>query len=264
MKLKNLFLSLFLFFSISVYSKDFIIIQSTTSIANTGLLDLLASEFKNKTGISIRPIAVGTGNAIANAKRGDGDLLFVHSKKDELEFIEEGYGVQRYEVMYNKFILVGPKSDPLKISQEEDILSALKKIYNSEYKFISRDDNSGTHKKEQELWSLANIKKFDSDKYIKTGTSMANTLNIASEIDAYTISDKGTWLSFKNKNNLKILFEGGDELHNPYGIIAVNPEKFPHVEYNKSQKFIEWLIAGEGKDVINRFKYNGEKLFHTN
>ena len=131
MILKNLFLYLFLFFSVSGYSKDFIVIQSTTSIANTGLLDLLASEFKNKTGISIRPIAVGTGNAIANAKRGDGDLLFVHSKKDELEFIEEGYGVQRYEVMYNKFILVGPKSDPLKISQEEDILSALKKIYNS-------------------------------------------------------------------------------------------------------------------------------------
>ena len=125
MKLKNLFLSLFLFFSISVYSKDFIVIQSTTSIANTGLLDLLASEFKNKTGISVRPIAVGTGNAIANAQRGDGDLLFVHSKKDELEFIDEGYGVQRYEVMYNKFILVGPKFDSLKISQEEDILSCL-------------------------------------------------------------------------------------------------------------------------------------------
>jgi len=192
------------------------------------------------------------------------EIKELERKKDELEFIDEGYGVQRYEIMYNKFILIGPKSDPLKISQEEDILSALKKIYNSEYKFISRDDNSGTHKKEQELWSLANIKKFDSDKYIKTGTSMANTLNIASEIDAYTISDKGTWLSFKNKNNLKILFEGGDELHNPYGIIAVNPEKFPHVEYKKSQKFIEWLITGEGKDVINRFTYNGEKLFHTN
>lgn len=263
MKLNNLFLTIFLFFSVSVYSNDYIVIQSTTSIANTGLLDLLASEFKSKTGIKVRPIAVGTGNAIANAKRGDGDLLFVHSKKDELDFIKDGYGLQRYEVMYNKFILVGPKSDPLKLSSEDNVLSALKKIFNSEYKFISRDDNSGTHKKEQELWHLANIKKFNYNKYIKTGTSMANTLNIASELNAYTISDKGTWLSFRNKNNLKILFEGGDELHNPYGIIAVNPEKFPHVEYKKSQKFIEWLITGEGKDIIDKFKYNGEQLFYT-
>ena len=158
MKLNNLFLTIFLFFSVSVYSNDYIVIQSTTSIANTGLLDLLASEFKSKTGIKVRPIAVGTGNAIANAKRGDGDLLFVHSKKDELDFIKDGYGLQRYEVMYNKFILVGPKSDPLKLSLEDNVLSALKKIFNSEYKFISRDDNSGTHKKEQELWlSLIHI-----------------------------------------------------------------------------------------------------------
>tara|TARA_B100001758_G_C18302072_1_gene552958 strand:- start:31 stop:828 length:798 start_codon:yes stop_codon:yes gene_type:complete len=265
MKFKKISLFIILIlFTLNSYSRDYIIVQSTTSIANTGLLDLLSSKFEKQTGIKVRPIAVGTGNAISNAKRGDGDVLMVHSKKDELKFVSDGFGVKRHELMYNNFIIVGPKDDPAKISQENDIKNIMKKISLSNQKFISRDDKSGTHIKENDLWKLANINLFDNRKYIKTGTSMANTLNVASEMNAYTLSDKGTWISFKNKNNLKILFEGGTEMHNEYGVIAINPKKFPHVEYDKSKEFIEWLITGAGKDVINNFTYNGEKLFFTN
>ena len=257
-------LLIFLAFTLNANSRDYIIVQSTTSIANTGLLDILSSEFEKQTGIKVRPIAVGTGNAISNSKRGDGDVLIVHSKQDELKFVSEGYGVKRYELMFNNFIIVGPKDDPVNIMQETDIKKIMKKIALSNHKFISRDDNSGTHIKEKNLWKLANINSFDNFKYIRTGTSMANTLNVASEMNAYTLSDQGTWLSFNNKNSLKVLFKGGNEMHNEYGIIAINPKKFPHVEFEKSKEFIEWLITGAGKDIINNFTYNGEKLFFTN
>lgn len=256
------YLSIFIFLSTSnIFSRDYIIVQSTTSTVNTGLLDMLSKNFQKETGIEVRTIAVGSGTAIANAKRGDGDILLVHSKFDELLFIEEGYGIKRYELMYNDFVFVGPVDDPAKISKAKNIKDVMKIFLSPNFKFISRDDNSGTHKKELYLWRNYNLSIPQTSNYIKTGSGMANTLNIASEMQAYTLTDRGTWLSFPNKKNLKILFENDISLHNPYGIIAVNKKKFPHVEYEKSLEFINWLIYGNGRDLIKSFEINGEKLF---
>ena len=187
----------------------------------------------------MRAVAVGTGTAIANAKKGDGDILIVHSKLDELNFIEEGFGVERFDLMYNDFIIVGPKNDPANISNKKDIADVMKQLASSKYKFISRDDNSGTHKKELLLWKIAGLQVPKDNSYLKTGSSMANAINVAAEMQAYLLTDRGTWISFKNKNNLKILFEKNESLFNPYGVIAINPKKFPHVEYQKSKKFIK-------------------------
>ena len=254
---------LFILLTTALNARDYIIVQSTTSTANTGLLDLLSDNFFLKTGIEVRAVAVGTGTAIANAKRGDGDILIVHSKLDELKFIKEGFGVERFDLMYNDFIIVGPTSDPANISNKNDINDVMKQLANTKYKFISRDDNSGTHKKELKLWKSADLQVPKDDSYIKTGSSMANTINIAAEMQAYLLTDRGTWISFKNKNNLAILFEGNEALFNPYGIIAVNPKKFPHVEFGKSKIFINWLLKGEGKKLINNYKVDNQQLFFT-
>lgn len=244
-------------------SRDYIIVQSTTSTANTGLLDLLSEEFYKKTGIEVRAVAVGTGTAIANAMKGDADLLMVHAKKDELRFVEEGYGVERYDLMYNDFVIVGPKNDPANIKKEKDIIKVMEKLASPNIKFISRDDNSGTYKKELALWQKIGILIPNDSSYIKTGTGMANTINVASEMDGYVLTDRGTWISFINKKNLQILFEGDSSLLNPYGIIALNPEKFPHVEYTKSQKFINWLLHEGGNKLIKNYNIRGQQLFFT-
>ena len=253
----------FVLFTGALEARDYIIVQSTTSTANTGLLDLLSEKFLEETGIEVRAVAVGTGTAIANAKKGDGDVLMVHAKQDELKFVEEGYGVERFDLMYNDFVIVGPKNDPANIKDENEITDVMKKLSSPSFKFISRDDNSGTHKKELSLWKIIGIQSPDHSSYIKTGSGMANTINVAAEMQGYVLTDRGTWISFTNKNDLAILFEGDSALFNPYGIIAVNPKKFPHVEYEKSQEFIDWLLVGTGNDLIKNYKINGQQLFFT-
>ena len=253
----------FVLFASALEARDYIIVQSTTSTANTGLLDLLSEKFLEETGIEVRAVAVGTGTAIANAKKGDGDVLMVHAKQDELKFVEEGYGVERFDLMYNDFVIVGPKNDPANIKDENQIADVMKKLSSPSFKFISRDDNSGTHKKELSLWKIIGIQSPDHSSYIKTGSGMANTINVAAEMQGYVLTDRGTWISFTNKNDLAILFEGDSALFNPYGIIAVNPKKFPHVEYEKSQEFIDWLLVGTGNDLIKNYKINGQQLFFT-
>ena len=245
-------------------ARDYIIIQSTTSLENSGLLDVIEQVFENKFEIDVRFISVGTGQAIRNAKNGDGDLLMVHSKQDEIKFVEEGYGVERFEVMYNDFIIVGPTHDPAGLRDAHDIIDAMQKLKLSKAKFLSRDDNSGTHKKEMSLWQLAKIKIKDHEKwYLQNGLGMGVTLNMASEMDAYTLSDRGTWLSFNNKKFLDILFEKDESLKNYYGIIAVNPKKFPFVKYEDSMIFINWLLSEDGQSTINGFKLNDQQLFYT-
>lgn len=263
MKLLNL-LIFYLIISTPLISREYIVLQSTTSTANTGLLETLTDNFFQETGIEVRAIAVGTGTAIQNAKRGDGDVLLVHSKLDEMKFVEEGYGVERFELMYNDFVIVGPSNDPAKIENASSLNEVMHILHSSESKFISRDDNSGTHKKELFLWKNANLVSLSSNSYIKTGSGMANTLNIAAEMQAYTLTDRGTWTTFANKKNLKILFDKDDTLYNPYGIIPINPIKFPHVEYKKSRKFIDWLISGNGKLLIKNFEVNEKKIFFIN
>jgi tungstate transport system substrate-binding protein len=253
----------FVLFASALEARDYIIVQSTTSTANTGLLDLLSEKFLEETGIEIRAVAVGTGTAIANAKKGDGDVLMVHAKQDELKFVEEGYGVERFDLMYNDFVIVGPKNDPANIKDENEIAGVMKKLSSPSFKFISRDDNSGTNKKELSLWKIIGIQSPDHSSYIKTGSGMANTINVAAEMQGYVLTDRGTWISFTNKNDLAILFEGDSALFNPYGIIAVNPKKFPHVEFEKSQEFIDWLLVGTGNDLIKNYKIDGQQLFFT-
>ena len=259
----KIFLVILILSPLSLSGRDYIILQSTTSTANTGLLDLLSREFFLETGIEVRSVAVGTGTAINNAKKGDGDVLMVHSKSDEIQFIKEGYGVERFDLMYNDFVIIGPKSDPAKIKKKNDIDSVMETLADPKYKFISRDDNSGTYKKEIALWSNRGSEIFNNPSYIKTGSGMASTINIASEMQAYTLTDRGTWISFTNKKNLAILFEGDEKLFNPYGVIVVNPKKFPHIEYEKSMLFINWLLQGNGYKLINDYRIKDQQLFFT-
>ena len=252
-----------LFFLNSSIANEFLIMQSTTSTANTGLLDKISEEFKKDTGIELRTVAVGTGQALQNARNGDADIVMVHSKIDEIQFIKDGFGLERIEFMYNDFLLVGPDSGSLKISTKDSITDALKSISENSLMFISRDDLSGTHKKELMLWEMTGIMPFKSNWYIKSGSGMLSTLNIASELNAYLITDRGTWISFDKKKDLKIIYEKDKLLNNPYSIIALNPKKFPHVKYNKAKIFIDWILGDKGHQIINNFKINGQQLFFT-
>lgn len=260
-KIPKYLLILLIFFSNQLFSRDYVIIQSTTSTANTGLLDYLGNIFYKETGIQIRTIAVGTGQAIKNARRGDGDILLVHSKKDELKFISDGLGIKRHELMYNDFIIIGPKSDPANIKNLNSLEGIFKKLSMGSNKFISRDDNSGTHKKELYLWNKFNIKINDVPWYISSGSGMLSTINLASELNAYTLSDRASWISYKNKKFLDIIYQNNEDLFNPYGIIVLNPKKFPHVEIENSNKFIVWLLSDIGRSLISNYKVNGSQLF---
>ena len=253
---------LFIFFSTSIEARKYLIIQSTTSTKNSGLLDVIEEVFEKEFKIDIRFVSAGTGQAIINARNGNGDLILVHSLEDEIRFVNEGYGVERHEIMYNDFIIVGPVNDPANISNVNSITKAMQNLSRGHAPFLSRDDDSGTHKKEQSLWKLAGITIEESDKwYLKNGLGMGITLNMASEMNAYTLSDRGTWLSFRNKGDLAILFEKDKLLINPYAVIAVNPKKFPDSEYKHSMIFVNWLKSEAGKTTINSFKINGKQLF---
>ncbi len=244
----------------------FIVLQSTTSTDNSGLLKSILPKFKAKTGVDVRVIAVGTGQAIKNATRGDGDVLLVHARKAEEEFVAEGHGVKRIDVMYNDFIIVGPESDPAKVSKIKDVAAALKKIATSNVIFASRGDDSGTHKAEMRLWNSIGIDvaSASGNWYRSTGSGMGATLNAAVAMNAYALSDRGTWIAFRNKRQHKLVVEGDPRLHNQYGVILVNPKKHPTVKAKEGQAFIDWITGPEGQTAIREFKVNGQQLFFPN
>lgn len=244
----------------------FIIVQSTTSTQNSGLFEHILPAFTEKTGIRVRVVAVGTGQALKNAKNGDGDVVFVHSRPDEDKFVDEGWGVKRHDVMYNDFVLIGPEADPAKIAGTKHAPEAFKKIAEAKVPFASRGDESGTHKAELKLWKDAGIDpKPDSGQwYLETGSGMGATLNTAVGRHAYTLTDRGTWLSFANKGDFKVLVEGDPNLFNQYGAILVSPDKHKNVKAKEGQVFIDWLTGREGQAAIASFKIGGEQLFFPN
>ncbi len=243
-----------------------IIVQSTTSTANSGLYDHLLPKFQEKTGITVNVVAVGTGQAIKNAKNCDGDVLLVHAKSAEEKFVSEGYGAARTDLMYNDFVIVGPPSDPAGIAGTSDAAAALKKIEGSKALFASRGDDSGTHKKEKSLWKAAGVDAgAGSGKwYRETGSGMGATLNAGTGMGAYVMTDRATWISFKNKGDYKIAVEGDTALFNQYGVIPVNKEKCPSVKAELGQKFIGWLLSAEGQSAIAAYKKDGQQLFFPN
>ncbi len=251
-------LVLILLLSCNAHANNVLRLVTTTSTDNSGLTDYLIEEFKAQTGIEVHTVAVGTGKALAIARNGDADVILVHSKADEVNFVEQGYGVKRIEVMYNDFIIVGPTA----FSEARTIQNVFAQIKATESLFLSRGDDSGTHKKEKALWKAVDIDPQGSW-YRESGQGMGKTLQIASELDAYVLTDRGTWLA-QNANQssrLTIVFEDDELLFNPYGIIAVNPQRYAHVNIEAAQQFINWLTSAQGQQLIAEFKINGQQLF---
>jgi tungstate transport system substrate-binding protein len=243
-----------------------IIVSSTTSTQDSGLFGHILPLFKAKTGITVKVLAQGTGQALDTGRRGDADVVFVHAKSAEEKFLSEGQGVKRYPVMYNDFVLVGPKSDPAGVKGTKDIVAALKAIKDKSAPFISRGDRSGTHIAELNLWKAAGID-IEKDKgawYKAIGQGMGAALNTASASNSYVLTDRGTWLSFKNRGDLIVAVEGDKKLFNQYGVMLVNPQKHPNVKKDLGQAFIDWLISPEGQKAIADYKINGEQLFYPN
>jgi tungstate transport system substrate-binding protein len=234
---------------------------TTTSTDNSGLLDVLLPAFTEKCGIKVEVIAVGTGRAIKHGENGDVDLILVHAREAEDKFVADGFGVNRRNVMHNDFVITGPAADPAGIRGIKDATEALRKIAQSKSFFISRGDDSGTHKKEKQLWRTAGVTP-GGDWYLSAGQGMGAVLTIANEKQAYTLTDRGTYIAMKSKLQLPVLVEGDERLHNPYGVIAVNPAKHPHVKYAAAMKFIEWLTSREAQDIIRNFRKEGEVLFY--
>lgn len=243
-----------------------IILQSTTSTANSGLYEAILPAFTEKTGIQVHVVAVGTGQAIKNAMNGDGDVLLVHAKAAEEKFVADGFGVQRLDVMYNDFVLIGPTADPAGVAGLQDPTVALKKIAAANSPFASRGDNSGTHKKEQQLWRSTSINPatHSGNWYRETGSGMGATLNAAAGMQAYTLTDRGTWIGFKNKGGLAIMVEGDQDLFNQYGVVLVNPDKYARVKAAEGQMFIDWILGSEGQQAIAGYLFDGQQLFYPN
>ncbi len=243
-----------------------IVVASTTSTQDSGLFEYLLPIFTKKTGITIKVIAQGTGQALDTGRRGDADVVFVHAKSAEEQFLSEGHSLKRYPMMYNDFVLIGPKSDPAKIGGTSDIAAALKSIMAKGAPFISRGDKSGTHIAELALWKQAgiDIEKEKNAWYKSIGQGMGAALNTAQASGAYVLSDRGTWLNFKNKNDLEIVVQDDKRLFNQYGVMLVNPEKHPNVKKDLGQQLINWLVSAEGQKVIGDYKINGEPLFYPN
>ncbi|WP_249695331.1 extracellular solute-binding protein [Stappia sp. WLB 29] len=246
--------------------ENFIVVQSTTSTQNSGLFEFMLPKFKEKTGIEVRVVAVGTGQAIKNAANGDGDVLFVHAKPAEEKFVADGDGVERFDVMYNDFVIVGPPSDPAGVAGSANVVDALKKIAEAEAPFASRGDDSGTHKAELALWKAADIdvEAASGGWYRETGSGMGATLNTGTGMGAYVMTDRATWISFGNKGEYKIAVEGDEKMFNQYGIILVNKEKHPNVKADLGQQFVDWVISDEGQQVIADYKIDGQQLFFAN
>lgn len=244
----------------------FIVVQSTTSTQNSGLLDAILPVFEAQSDINVRVVAVGTGQAIRNATNGDGDVLLAHARAAEEKFVEEGWGVQRLDVMFNDFVLLGPATDPANVAGETDIVEALSAIANQRAPFVSRGDDSGTHKAELDLWQAAQIDaQADSGSwYRETGSGMGATLNVATGMNAYVLSDRATWIAFGNKGTYEVVVEGDDRLYNQYGVILVNPDRHPNVKAELGQSFINWLTGSAGQQAIAEFRVDGQQLFFPN
>jgi tungstate transport system substrate-binding protein len=247
-------------------AQRFITVASTTSTEQSGLFKYLLPIFEKKSGIQVRVVALGTGQALDLARRGDADVVFVHAKSAEEKFLREGHGTKRFPVMYNDFVLIGPKADPAKLAGTKDIVTALRKIKDSRAPFVSRGDRSGTHIAELDLWKLTgiDIEKEKGPWYRDTGQGMGPALNTASSMGAYVLADRGTWLAFKNRGDLTILVEGDKRLFNQYGVMLVNPQKHPSVKRADGQAFIDWLVSSEGQNAIGAYKIGGEQLFYPN
>ena len=244
----------------------FITVSSTTSTEQSGLFKHILPVFTKKTGIEVRVVALGTGQALDMARRGDADVVFVHDRAAEEKFVAEGFGVGRRDVMYNDFVLIGPKADPAKVGGGKDILDALRKVRDAQAAFVSRADKSGTHAAEVRYWKDAGID-IATQKgpwYRETGSGMGPALNTASSMNAYILADRGTWLSFKNRGELVVLVEGDWRLFNQYGVMLVNPAKHPHVKQAEGQAFVEWVLSDEGQQAIASYKVGGEQLFFPN
>ena len=248
------------------FGKEYIILQSTTSTQNSGLYDYILPKFTKKHDIDVRVVAVGTGQAIKNAQNCDGDVLIVHSKDSEENFVRSGFGLYRKNLMYNDFVIIGPENDPAKVKSSGNAFEAFKKIFSERAIFASRGDESGTHKTEIKIWNNLNMSTndFNGGWYRELGLGMGATLNVAVQMDAYALSDRATWLAFKNKRQHLILFEGDESLFNQYGIIPVNPNKCPSVKTNLSKIFIDWMLSIEGQNFISSYKKNGQQLFFPN
>ena len=242
------------------------ILQSTTSTANSGLYDHLLPIFEGETGIKVHVIAVGTGQAMRNARNGDGDVVLVHAKAAEEKFVADGFGIKRFDVMYNDFVIVGPPTDPAKIAGLDNAKDAFHKISSARALFASRGDNSGTHQKEIQLWTAAKLDptKDSGTWYRETGSGMGATLNVGVGMGAYVLTDRATWLSFGNKRGFKIHVQGGEILFNGYGIVLINPAKHPRVKADAGQRFIDWILGPKGQRAIAGYKLRGHQLFFPN
>lgn len=241
-------------------------IASTTSTQNSGLYDFILPKFKQASGIDVRVVAVGTGQAIHLAQMGDADVLFVHDKLSEIAFLKKGFGINRYDVMYNDFVVVGPKTDPAGINGMKDVIGAFAKIAETKAAFVSRGDASGTNKAELRYWAAANVqtKPHSGNWYREAGSGMGATLNTAASMNGYTLTDRGTWISFKNRQDLTILVQGDARLFNQYGITLVNPAKHPHTKIAEGQVFIDWILSKDGQQAIAEYKIKGAQLFFPN
>ncbi|MEH6632949.1 MAG: substrate-binding domain-containing protein [Halopseudomonas aestusnigri] len=263
----HLFLStLLLAFSLGTIKPavaESIILASTTSTQNSGLFDHILPVFTKDTGITVNVVAVGTGAALKLARNGDADILMVHHKTSEETFVKDGFGVERFDLMHNDFVLVGPDNDPADIKNTKNIVNALKQIEKKQSPFLSRGDDSGTNKRELELWYEAGFdpKSISGGWYRETGSGMGATLNTAVAMQGYALTDRATWLSYKNKQNMKVLFEGDKRLFNQYGIIVVNPDKYPHIKIKAANRFVSWLLSPKGQSLIASYKVSGEQLF---
>jgi tungstate transport system substrate-binding protein len=255
-------LAALLFGGARAHAEEFITVASTTSTEQSGLFKYLLPEAKKALGFDVHVVAVGTGQALDMGRRGDADVVFVHDKPAEDRFFAEGEGVRRYDVMYNDFVVVGPKADPAG-AKGKDVVMAFKRIAGLQVPFVSRADKSGTHSAELRYWKMAGIDPRGAW-YLETGSGMGATLNTASAMNAYTLADRGTWLAFRNRGNLVILVEGDEHLFNQYGVMLVNPEKHPSVKKAMGQKLIDWLISPQGQQTIANYRIEGQQLFFPN
>lgn len=253
-------------FPSAMAESEFLTIASTTSTDHSGLYDYLLPIYEKKSGVSFRVVAVGTGQAIRNAMRGDADLLIVHHRESEDRFVAEGYGLQRDDLMYNEFMLIGPREDPAKVVEVDDIAEAFRRISRSGVTFISRGDDSGTHKRELELWAKAGVqvRPASGDWYWEAGAGMGPTLNTAAARNAYVLSDGATWAAFGNRQDLVVVYQDDPLLHNQYGLIVVNPDRHPHVKGKQAREFAKWLLSEEGQQAIAAFEINGKRVFSPN
>ena len=244
-------------------AQDVIVVASTTSTEQSGLFGHLLPMFEAATGIAVRVVAQGTGQALETGRRGDADVVFVHARAQEEAFVADGYGVERFDVMYNDFVIVGPGDDPAGIASAGSAAEAMAAIAGAEAPFASRGDDSGTHVAERDLWAAAGLEPAGGW-YRETGSGMGPTLNIAAQMNAYALTDRGSWLTFANRAELEILFKGDEVLFNPYGVILVNPERHGHVRAEAGQAFIDWLISDAGQGAIARYTPGGEQMFFPN